>query len=173
MIVRRHDTGGVASEAVYSPCETYRYVLTRTWDEALPRLAFVMLNPSTASELRDDPTVARCVARARAGGWGAVRICNLFALRETWPARLRAHPEPEGPGNDAALTDACAWADTVVAAWGNHGVHRGRGPTVQGLLRRHARALLHFGTTRAGQPRHPLYVSYGVGLAAWGPAPSV
>lgn len=167
LVVRRHAAGGVRSEAVYSACGGYRYALTRVWDEGAPRIAFVMLNPSTASEAADDPTVARCVRRARDGGWGAVRVCNLFALRATVPARLKAHAAPEGPGNDAALADACRWADAVVAAWGVHGAHRGRGPEVERRLRRDAGALLHLGRTRAGHPRHPLYVSYRVALVPW------
>lgn len=166
-VVRRHESGGVRSEAVYSACDLYRYALTRVWDEAMPQIAFVMLNPSTASELADDPTVARCVRRARDGGWGAVRVCNLFALRATRPAQLRAHALPEGPGNDAALADACRWADAVAAAWGVHGVHRGRGPAAARSLRWQARTLLHLGLTKAGHPRHPLYVSYRVALTSW------
>jgi hypothetical protein len=167
LVVRLHAAGGVRSEAVYSGCGRYRYALTRFWDAAAPRIAFVMLNPSTASELADDPTVARCVRRARDGGWGAVRVCNLFALRETLPARLRAHATPEGPGNGAALAAACRWADAVAAAWGVNGAHLGRGPEAARLLRREAASLLHLGLTRAGHPRHPLYVSYRVALTPW------
>lgn len=167
LVMRRHDGDGVRSEAVYSACGAYRYALTRVWDDSLPRLAFVMLNPSTASELADDPTVARCVRRARVGGWGAVRVCNLFALRETRPERLKAHPEPEGAENEGQLAEACLWADVVAAAWGVHGAHLGQGQKVAVRLRRDARALLHLGLTRAGHPRHPLYVSYGVKMTRW------
>ena len=166
-VIRRHAADGVVSEAIYSPCGLYRYALTRVWDETAGRIVFVMLNPSTASELSDDPTVARCVRRARDGGWGAIRVCNLFALRETVPANLKAHDSPEGPGNDAALAGACRWADTVIAAWGVHGAHRGRGPEVALRLRQQARALLYLGPTKEGHPRHPLYVSYRVSPTPW------
>src|SRR5690606_5306802 len=74
MITRSHSAGGTASSAVYSACGTFRYLLTREWDPAAPRLLFVMLNPSTASELRNDPTVARCETRARALRQGAFRV---------------------------------------------------------------------------------------------------
>jgi hypothetical protein len=74
---------------------------------------------------------------------------------------------PEGPDNDAALNDACGWANVVAAAWGVHGAHRGRGAEAARLLRGEARSLLHLGLTQAGHPRHPLYVSYRVALTPW------
>jgi hypothetical protein len=160
LVIRRHRDDGVESEACFSACGSYRYALTRTWDAERPGLAFVMLNPSTADERTDDATVARCVRRARDGGWGAVRVCNLFALRETRPARLRRHPQPEGAANAAALLHACRWASAVVAAWGVGGAHLEQGPRVADLLRGGARRLMHLGLTRGGQPRHPLYVPY-------------
>ncbi len=167
LVARRHLKGGVESEALFSACGAYRYALTRTWDPDRPGLAFVMLNPSTADARADDPTVARCVRRARDGGWGAVRVCNLFALRETRPARMRRHPAPEGAGNAVALLDACAWATTVVAAWGADGAHRGQGPRTARVLRGAARRLMHLGLTRDGHPRHPLYVPYRRQLEPW------
>ena len=167
VVVRRHEEAGTRSEAVYSGCLRYRYALTRVWNEGAPRIAFVMLNPSTACERRDDPTIARCRRRALAGGYGAMRIVNLFALRETRPERMRADAEPVGPANDAALAQARDWADAVVAAWGIHGVHQGRDAQVARLLRAGGRRLLHFGLTRGGQPRHPLHLAYAVPAMPW------
>ena len=66
MITRRFQKGDAASEARYSDCETYRYDLTRVWDSRGKRVAFIMLNPSTATEVQNDPTVERCERRARA-----------------------------------------------------------------------------------------------------------
>ena len=65
MIVRTHIKDDAPSEAIYSDCERYRYALTRTWDESGKRALFVMLNPSTATEVQNDPTVERCERRAR------------------------------------------------------------------------------------------------------------
>ncbi|MBT8413142.1 MAG: DUF1643 domain-containing protein, partial [Boseongicola sp.] len=72
MIVRQHSRDGTDSSAVYSPCEKYRYALTREWDARGRRLVFVMLNPSKATELANDPTVERCERRARQLGYGAM-----------------------------------------------------------------------------------------------------
>ncbi len=159
MITRRFTKGDAVSEAVYSSCERYRYALTRVWAPG-PRALFVMLNPSTATEVQNDPTVERCERRARTLGFGAFRVGNIFAFRATDPKVMRAEADPIGPDNDAAIAEAAAWADRIVCAWGNHGLHRERGASVAALLRRSGVPLLHLGLTGHGQPRHPLYVGY-------------
>ena len=168
MIERTFQKGDAASIAVYSPCERYRYTLTRTWAPETGKILFVMLNPSTATERQNDPTVERCERRARALGFGAFRVCNIFAWRETDPAKMRKAEDPVGPGNDAAIAQACHWADRIVCAWGVHGEHLGRGPTVEALMRATGRPLHHLGLTRAGHPRHPLYIGYAVEPEPWG-----
>ena len=75
----------------FSSCRTYRYVLWRELDAANPRYAlFIGLNPSTADEVADDPTIRRCKDFARRWGYGAVCVANLFAYRATKPAKLKA-----------------------------------------------------------------------------------
>jgi len=171
MIERGHRKGDADSVAVYSDCEAYRYALTRVWDPSGPKALFVMLNPSTATEMQNDPTVERCERRARALGFGAFRVCNIFALRQTDPKLMRAHPEPVGPDNDAAILDGCAWADRIVCAWGAHGEHLNRGPDVEDLMRATGATLLALGITRQGHPRHPLYVSYAARPMPWPKTP--
>jgi len=160
-LIRRHAAGGVASEAVFSDCETYRYALTRVWDADLPRLAWVMLNPSTADELRNDPTIARCEARTRAMGCGAYRIVNLYAFRAPYPRDLRTAADPVGPENNEALQAAAAWARRVVCGWGAHAA-ADRAQEALALFRRAGAEPLHLGLTKAGQPRHPLHLAYAV-----------
>lgn len=168
-LIRRHESGGTASEAVYSSCETYRYALTRSWDPAAPRLAFVMLNPSTADELRNDPTVERCERRARTLGFGSFRVVNIFAFRATAPSDLKKADQPEGPDNAAVLTEACEWADQVIAAWGAHGSHRDQDRKAKALMAKTTTDVFHLGLTKSGQPRHPLYVPYAQQPARWKP----
>jgi hypothetical protein len=167
MIQRRHETDKTASSATYSHCESYRYDLTRTWDTDGPRLAFVMLNPSKATELHNDPTVERCECRARALGFGAFRVTNIFAWRDTDPRALRRAIDPVGPANDATLIAAAVWADQIIAAWGTHGAHLGRGPQVAELLRQTGATLHTLGLTKDGHPRHPLYVAYDQQPRLW------
>ena len=168
MIRREHTKGDAPSTATYSDCLSYRYDLTRVWAPGGRRANFVMLNPSTATELRNDPTVERCERRARALGFGAFRVTNIFAFRATDPRDMRACPEPVGrPENDDAIRDAAAWADAVVCAWGTHGAHLDRGPEVERLLRHAGHALTTLGLSKAGHPKHPLYIGYDVQPTAW------
>lgn len=165
--VRRHDAGGTASEAVYSACERYRYALTRTWDTEGRRLLWIMLNPSKATETANDPTIERCERRARRLGYGAFRVVNLFALRQTDPARLLRARAPVGRGNDAEIARALEWADDVLCGWGVHGAHRNRGADVRGAVAASGKPPLVLGLTKDGHPRHPLYVGYSVTPRPW------
>ncbi|WP_127110724.1 DUF1643 domain-containing protein [Pararhodobacter zhoushanensis] len=167
MITRTHTKGDAPSTAVYSPCQKFRYTLTRTWESQGRRVLFVMLNPSTATEVQNDPTVERCERRARALGFGAFRVCNIFAYRATDPKVMRAQDDPIGPGNDAAIAESAAWADTVVCAWGTHGAHLARGAQVEALLRGTGKPLWHLGLSLAGHPKHPLYISYSHQPEPW------
>jgi hypothetical protein len=168
MITRRNQQAGTASVAVYSDCEKYRYSLTRVWDNDGKRALFIMLNPSTATELQNDPTVERCERRARALGFGAFRVTNIFAWRDTDPRKMRAATNPIGPENDAIILESCAWADTVICAWGTHGTHLDRGTYVEGLLRDNVCHLSHLGLTKQGHPKHPLYIAYSQQPEHWG-----
>ncbi len=165
-VVRRHETPDGTREAVYSPCEKYRYSLTCEWG-AGPRLVYVMLNPSKATELANDPTIERCERRARQLEYGAFRVVNLFALRETSPSRLKKARKPEGAGNASHITEAVDWTDDILASWGVHGTHRGQAEKIGALLRRGSKPLFTLGLTKDGHPRHPLYVSYATKPENW------
>ena len=167
MITRTHTKGDAPSIAVYSDCERYRYTLTRTWDPAGAKALFVMLNPSTATEVQNDPTVERCERRARALGFGAFRVTNIFAFRATDPRVMRAQADPIGPANDDAILQGAQWADTIVCAWGTHGAHLARGAQVERLLRATGLPLFHLGLSQAGHPKHPLYIAYDQQPRPW------
>lgn len=167
MITRTHTKGDAPSTAIYSDCERYRYALTRVWDAAGGRVHFVMLNPSTATEVQNDPTVERCERRARTLGFGSFTVTNIFAWRDTDPRAMRAATDPIGPHNDTAILDASKQADQIIAAWGTHGAHLGRGTEVEKLLRGLRVPLYHLGLSKAGHPKHPLYIAYTQQPECW------
>lgn len=167
MITRSHTKGDAPSTAVYSDCERYRYSLTRVWNPDGRRVMFVMLNPSTANEVQNDPTVERCERRARHLGYGAFSVTNIFAWRATNPRDMRAAVDPVGPENDAALKEGAAWSDDIIVAWGVHGEHRQRGPEVAALLRTLKTPVFHLGLSKHGHPRHPLYLPYAQPPVTW------
>ena len=167
MITREFQKGDAHSTATYSDCERYRYQLTRIWQPEGRKALFIMLNPSTATETQNDPTVERCERRARTLGFGAFRVLNIFAWRDTDPRKMRAVAEPVGPGNDAAIREGCAWADRIICGWGTHGEHLGRGAQVETLVRDTGLAPYHLGLTKAGHPKHPLYIAYSQQPVKW------
>lgn len=167
MIEKRHESGETKSVATFSDCEAYRYLLTRVWDPSGRRALFIMLNPSTADEIKNDPTVERCERRSRALGFGAFRVCNIFAYRATDPRDMKAQSDPIGPGNDAAISESCAWADDVICAWGTHGAHMKRGDEVVELVKNARVNPFHLGLSKAGHPKHPLYIAYAKHPELW------
>lgn len=153
--------------ARFSVCGKYRYLLWRDWDVTKPALTFVMLNPSTADEVKNDPTVERCQRRAIAGGYGRLQVANIFALRSTDPGALYADKDPIGPDNDDAIRNAVKAHGTVICAWGRHGNLYGRGSKVLELLR-DAFVMPHYLVlNKDGTPKHPLYVGYNVEQKPW------
>ena len=160
MITRTHTKGDAPSTAVYSDCERYRYSLTRVWDDLDRKVLFVMLNPSTATEVQNDPTVERCERRARTLGFGGFRVTNIFAWRDTDPRNMKAASDPIGAENDATLMEGAEWATLIIAAWGTHGAHQNRGADVAALLGSTGQPLYHLGLSKHGHPKHPLYLPY-------------
>ncbi len=143
--------------AGFSQCRKYRYELWRIWGKSsfASHAMFLGLNPSTADETNDDPTVRRCIQYAKDWGYGGMCMTNIFAFRATDPKVMKAYPKPVGPINDLALRHVATSAHVIIAAWGNHGDHLGRGATVRRLLEGELHVL---GLTKSGNPRHPLYL---------------
>ncbi len=133
----------------------YRYLLWRTWDPEQPRLLWVMLNPSTADETMNDPTLRRIFGFSCASGFGGLEVVNLFALRSPSPKALLLAPDAIGPENDRYIQEAVVRASKVIVAWGNEGARDGRNTTVLSLI---SGPVFCLGTTSLGHPRHPLYV---------------
>ena len=145
----------VESSADFSPCRTWRYTLRRRWSDG-PMMMVIGLNPSTADEIQDDPTIRRCVGYAKRWGYAGLLMGNIFAFRATDPSDLYAADDPEGPLNNMHLVQMAEEAKFMLAAWGSHGEWLGRGQRVRELLWEYD---LHcLGHTKHGQPKHPLYL---------------
>ena len=139
--------------AKLSECRQYRYALWRTWDNSKPFVMFVGLNPSTADETNDDPTLIRCMNFAKSWGYGGVCMANLFAFRATDPSVMKASKDPVGAENNKWLKSLARDAGIVVAAWGNDGAFLGRSKQVKEQIPgMHCLKL-----NKSGEPAHPLY----------------
>lgn len=174
-MTRTHQINGETRTAIFSACEKYRYSLEIIWrellDGELKLMQVIGLNPSTATELVDDPTIRRCKAFARREGCNGLVMTNLFAWRDTEPAKMKKAPNPVGEPykvagaggggfkyddvNTNTLVETALRCRVIVAAWGNHGAFLNRGRTVAFLL---CGKLLHFRKTAQNEPEHPLYM---------------
>jgi len=156
--LRQNNMDGVEYGAIFDTSGTYRYTLWRAWSPYYPRIAFILLNPSTADEHKNDPTIRRCLSFARAWNFGSMEVVNLFAYRATYYRELFKANEPIGTENDRFLLQALERCSTIVLGWGARGTFLERDRQVMSLLsgRNHLYCL---GITKNGQPRHPLYIN--------------
>ena len=150
----------IYKNATFSSCRKYRYSLSRIWDKEKKYVLFIGLNPSTADEEADDPTIRRCVNYAKNWGYGGFMMVNLFAYRTTLPSNLIKVKYPVGTENDKYIVKLSKKADITVAAWGNNGNLYSRDKQVLNLVSR----LMCLKINKSGQPAHPLYLKKGLKL---------
>jgi hypothetical protein len=160
----------VIRTASFSEDHRYRYLLTRQWNQCLPMLPWLMLNPSTADSQKDDPTIRRCMDFSVAWNYGGIVVLNLFAFRSSHPAKLIAVADPVAHSrgvNDLTIIETVAKHGQVVCAWGSHSgkVRALIAPRVKLILESLAYArmgkpdwpMFCVGTNADGQPQHPLW----------------
>jgi hypothetical protein len=154
----------VNSGATFSNDRKHRYALWRIWDDDLPKLVVIGLNPSTADEAADDPTIRRCIGFARREGMGGLLMLNLHTWRARDPDELDAIGYKKS--YETALKEnrrifqrvASMHHDGLfVAAWG---AHFGAPSQWRRLdARKWLPNLYCFGMTQTGMPKHPLYLA--------------
>ena len=150
------------TSAIYSPDKLHRYVLKRTWPVGNDKLVtFVLLNPSTATEYQDDPTIRRCVRFAIQWGYSGLYILNLFGYRATLPSAMRKADDPVGPDNLRYIKET--QTELVVIGWGNHGVYLDQDK----LVLKELNNPMALGINQNKTPKHPLYVPYSAELISY------
>ncbi len=143
----------IIKSAVFSPCRKYRYSLSRTWDINQKIILFIGLNPSTADETYDDPTIRRCLFYSSRWGFGGLIMVNLFAFRATLPKDLKNSKHPVGRDNNQFIIHAHKDASMTIAAWGNDGDLYNRDQEVLEIISNPMCLKIN----KTGQPAHPLY----------------
>lgn len=153
--------------AVFSDCGRYRYQLTRVWDAALPRVAFLLLNPSKAGDERDDGTSTKCVGFAQRFNvegqrYGGCDLVNLYGWIDTEPRALfearRSGIDVVGPANVAYVEQVLARAALRVVAWGGNA--DGFSPIEKFAFLRRFAPLYSLGRNEDGSPTHPGRIAY-------------
>lgn len=160
----------------FSPSREHRYTLLRSTGLMAPKpspIFWVMLNPSTADEETNDPTIRRVIDFSSTFGFSIAIVLNLFAFRATDPKTMKQADDPIGPENDFWLTTALEYCrktnSPLVCAWGVHGAFRQRQWQVAVMAEKHQQSdpLSCLGRTADGSPRHPLYVKKTKQLETW------
>ncbi|TWB20069.1 hypothetical protein FBZ99_101860 [Rhizobium sp. ERR 1071] len=146
--------------ATISECGRYRYLLLRHWDAYCYALPVCMLNPSTADDQNDDPTIRELIHFAKLWGYGGLHIVNLCAFRASHPADMQAASDPVGPENNRYLREALDYArfhDTpMLAAWGDGGAFNARETWMCSKAAHHSVDLACLGITKGDHPKHPM-----------------
>ena len=173
-----HDAGGkvkltvpsfVTSYACFSPCRQYRYELHRRWrhHEVPKTVMFIMMNPSTATEDIDDPTVKKCRGYAEQWGYNDLIVTNIMAYRATHPKALLTVDDPVGPENLRRIRTLIEMQrPLVICAWGRPPAKLRYAETqVKALLTDCNPHVLRLNTT--GGPWHPLYLPSSLRPMRW------
>lgn len=157
--------------AVFTRDRLHRYTLWRRFQpqaEIGRMIAFIGLNPSTADETQNDPTVRRCIGFAQDWGYDGMVMLNIFAYRATDPTVMKAIENPIGRRNTRAIRCTAHAVDRVICCWGVHGAHRNRGPAIRNLLLKDGIShVFHLGLTQSGHPKHPLYLRSDTTPVRW------
>lgn len=148
--------------AEFSKCGKYRYRLWRTWDFDKPILTFILMNPSTADEIKNDPTITRQIKRATRLGFGGMVVLNCGGIRETDSRKAWKDEDPIGPHNQEVIEQAVSEGGSFIAAWGRPACKYGADEAVLRIFRARAATLQCLGVNADRSPKHPLYVGYDV-----------
>ena len=147
------------SGAVFTDDRTHRLYLWRRWNKEGPWVMFIGLNPSTADERLNDPTVRRCIGFALKWGYGGMFMCNVFTLVSTDPKKLNVEIPVVMEASLAmrVIRERCREA---VAAWGDLITKVRVGEERVERIKQDLSPLHCLGMTKQGHPRHPLYLPY-------------
>jgi hypothetical protein len=141
--------------ALFSDQRDYRYALWRIWDNTLPKVMFIGLNPSTANENENDPTIRRVVSFARSWGYGGVFMMNLFPFVTPYPDVLQLHSVLESDKNEVGLNSFSKKAERIVFAWGNFKEAQEMAKKVIEMFP----DAYCLGVNKNRSPKHPLYIA--------------
>jgi len=150
--------------AIFSDDRTHRYDLWRVWERGSREIVFIGLNPSTADESKNDPTIRKCCNFAKLWRYNKMHMLNIFAHRATMPLNMKIAEDPIGPANNEYILRVVEQSqkrrgNMVVLCWGSNGEFMGRGREVYELVNGLCVPKC-INICSNGEPGHPLYLPY-------------
>ncbi len=145
--------------AIFSEDLLHRYALWRIWAPEKPYFIALMLNPSTADEYKNDPTVLGICERGSRMGYGGVIVINAFAWRATSPKDMKKSSDPIGQYNDTMIGEVLKEDKAfLLCAWGADGNFLERDAHLKQIIKNANIKPYALALTEHGQPGHPLYI---------------
>ncbi len=146
------------SGAIFSDCRKYRFILWRVWDKTKDYIMFIGLNPSSANEYKDDPTIKRVQKMAYNWGYGGVYMLNLYPYITPHPKNLILNNK-YFDANEKWINIVNEKCKDIVFAWGSFKEAKNKSDRI---ISRYKGLALKINND--GSPRHPLYVNTNVEL---------
>lgn len=154
--------------AQISPCEQYRWSLSRVWgDDGGRMVCWLMLNPSTADAEIDDPTVKRCIHFSKSWGYDGLVIVNIFPFRSSRPDECKRWIARENQGardvihhkNRPLVVETAKASSMVVAAYGAGDWYQNEAANLLEDITCNRESwpdIYCLGTNKRGRPLHPM-----------------
>lgn len=165
----------ICNDAEFSLDGLERLWLSRKVADTGPVGLIIGLNPSTAGATENDATIRKEIGFAKQWGWSGFWKGNLFTRIETVSTKLKNMSCQMAIGEHGVevLDVMIRSCDPIVVCWGSavpkHMTHRIR--EVHGTLRGtrcHATgAIMCFGLSKDGSPKHPLYLGYDTPMTTY------
>ena len=143
--------------ATFSEDGNHRLKLWRIWDENLPIIMFIGLNPSTANSSSDDPTIRRIKRFTSDWGYGGFYMMNLFTQITPYPKELKLNSFKELHENRVRIRELNEECKITVCCWGNFKQAAIEGEYCKCMEKSHC-----LGMNKNGSPKHPLYLKSDV-----------
>lgn len=161
--------------AEFSDCRKYRYALWRIWDESKPLVMFIGLNPSTANEVDNDPTIKSVCRIANNNGYGGIYMMNCFPIISANPNILDIYKKPVWDENEynkygtnnLKITEIGYKCKDIVFAWGNFKIVKETYREIEFSKMFPNAVCLHI--NKNGSPKHPLYCKSDTQFINWKP----
>lgn len=106
------------TRVTYSKDRKNRYLLTKKWNDKLPKVMVIMLIPSNAGVVHQDVTTGCIINCTSELGFGSVDITNIFSRLGGEISTDMQVEDMSDENNDRIILETAAISDTVVLAWG-------------------------------------------------------
>lgn len=151
-----------------------RFNLRRKLDGRNQPLYFIMLNPSNADATdceKNDPTIKECIKHANARSAREIQVVNLFPVVTSRPEKLdhiliEQNLEENNKELSRTFYEAEKNKQPIICAWGNptkikknneiYSLFKKQVDHIKNLAKKHNINLKCIGTTKEGNPKHPL-----------------